>query len=433
MRRRHALLALCSLLPAAAATLPFRVAHDGEVVAHLTLSSPDADWSAAGREAALATLTVDGGSAQHLMLWAGPKRRVYSVFLGRLAAGAHKLAIERHTKFSSPGAGFAVHGSQFEETAAPAVAHAPVLYARANTVGGFTDVPLLVYCEKLEEKGQPLLEYTVIFSNEDGGTSTRALMARWGRTTDIEYVYRAWLDPQGGVARATIQVKDHKEAEFRGQRIGTHPVLIPSTQNNMVSDEGESAIRYQLAPVIADLRSASREQVMDSHPETYRVAALELVREGKLRPFGSVDGQKISDPRNYVTFESRITNRQSSLGTLIKLKHEDFWRSSHLGRPDYAISRSGWVRTTVELPPGTRPDAVEFIGFECLVDTGQKPEPVSGECRVEQVTKAFFLDPDYRPEAAFWHLDRPVDIPAGQIKVQRLSAVTSSPGRAPAR
>ena len=67
-----------------------------------------------------------------------------------------------------------------------------MLFARLNTVGRFSDIPLLLYCERLKDEGEDVLQYTVIFSNEDGGTSTRTLMARWGRTTDIEYVYRAF-------------------------------------------------------------------------------------------------------------------------------------------------------------------------------------------------------------------------------------------------
>jgi hypothetical protein len=102
-----------------------------------------------------------------------------------------------------------------------ALAHAPILYARANTIGRFDDIPMISYCERLEEDGRPLLQYTVSFSNEDGGTSTRALMARWGRTTDVEYIYRTWLDAAGEVTRATIQAEDHKEVAFRGQREGS--------------------------------------------------------------------------------------------------------------------------------------------------------------------------------------------------------------------
>ena len=102
-------------------------------------------------------------------------------------------------RYSAPNSALKVLKVRFREVPPrtprwPVLAHAPILYARADTVGGFTDVPLLAYCERLVEDGKPLLQYTTIFSNEDGGTSTRALMARWGRTTDIEYIYRAWLD-----------------------------------------------------------------------------------------------------------------------------------------------------------------------------------------------------------------------------------------------
>ena len=91
------------------------------------------------------------------------------------------------------------------EVAQPWAAYAPVLFERKNAIGKFTDIPLLTYVEELNENGQKILQYTVIFSNEDGGTSTRSLMARWGRTTDIEYVYRAYLKADGTLDKAIIQ------------------------------------------------------------------------------------------------------------------------------------------------------------------------------------------------------------------------------------
>src|SRR5262249_49781301 len=161
----------------------------------------------------------------------------------------------------------------------------PVLYARANTIGKYTDIPLIIYCERLSESGEPFLQYTVIFSNEDGGTSTRALMARWGRTTDVEYVYRAFLSANGALRRATIQRKDQKDVEFRGNRAGSHPPLTPITENNMTGEpDTPGPIRYQIAPIFVDLTGHSREEVMDRHPITYKLMAQELKSEGKLRP-----------------------------------------------------------------------------------------------------------------------------------------------------
>jgi hypothetical protein len=405
------LLLLVSVAAGAAAERhAFKLEREAEVVADLEMSSPGSDWGAAGREAAVAALRLDGVSCGSVMVYADERRFRYSVFLGRVAAGAHALEVERDATHSAPGSPLAVDAVRFRQVRPgdpyyPVLANAPVLYARANTVGRFTDVPLLMYCERLEEKGRPLLQYTVIYSNEDGGTSTRALVARWGRTTDIDYVVRVGLDARGSAVRATYQGKDHKELPFRGAREAAHPLLGVSTDNNMVSDEARSAIRYQLAPVVADLTNGSREQVMDEHPITYQVMAQELAREGKLRPFGTLEGENISDPRNYLYFELKVANRDSGVAVRVRRRGEEVWWGSHLGRMDYAIARDGFARTGVELPPGTTAEQLAEIGLECLVvKSDRAPWPHSGACLIETVKKAFFLGSDYAPGPSVWSL-----------------------------
>jgi len=239
-------------------------------------------------------------------------------------------------------------------------------------------------------------------------------MARWGRTTDVEYVYKAALNPDGSLKRATIQGRGHQEIDFNGRREGTHPLLIPVTDNNMVSGEAASPIRYQIAPVLVDLSRHSRERVMDDSPLSYRVMAQELAREEKLRPFGTVDGNKVSDPRNYVYIEARVNNEDSGVAAFVRLKNEDRWRSSNLGREDYAIERSGWVRTTVELPPGTHADQIAEIGFTCVVVRQKEKIPTGGICRVGEVSKVFMLDQDYRPSQSIWSMTHAVEIPTGE-------------------
>ncbi len=403
---RFCLLLLCfSILHGAT----LNVSHPrSEMVADLDLRAPGTDWSQEGKEAALATVFVDGKPQQQIMLYAGARQSTYPVFLGALGAGEHDVDVR--------GLGVEFSGARFHEDSSDVMANAPVLYARANTIGKFTDIPLIVYCERLSDDGAPFLQYTVIFSNEDGGTSTRALMARWGRTNDVEYVYRV------SSGRATIQATGHKEVEFRGQRDGTHPLLMPITDNNMIGEvDVPTPIRYQIAPILVDLTGHSREEVIDEHPIAYEVMAKELQREGKLRPFGVVDGEKVSDPLNYLYFEIQLAKRESFVATLVHLKGDPKWYSSHLGHADFAIrtwtrntaeSGGGFVRTTVELPPGTKPDQIAEIGFECIV-----PEKASSDspCRVEAVTKCFFLDPDYRPGPNIWTLFSPQEIAAGQI------------------
>jgi len=375
-----------------------KLARRAEVLAHVELCSPGADWAQAGREAALADVWVDGTIQQQIMVFAGAEPYTYPVFLGELAAGRHSIRITRNAGYSAPGAGLEVRSMKFTpvEPGQPlyaVLANAPVLFAREDTVGRFSDVPLLVYCERLRDSGGNYLQYTVIFSNEDGGTSTRALMARWGRTTDIEYVYRRRLDPNGERGRATIQTKDHKEVAFDGQYWGRHPLLTPVTVNNMVAGNHPTQVRYQIAPVEVRLEGHPRERVMDLYPVTWKVMRKELEREGKLRPYGSSDGEKVSDPRNYLYLDANLRLEAGAAEFLVRLRGENGWRSSSLGRSDYAIARDGWVRTTIELPPGARlADIVEF-GFACHpIAASRGRPPVASQCRVDPFGEAFLLD-----------------------------------------
>jgi hypothetical protein len=392
-------------LPLFADTFSFTASQSAEIVADIELSSTGSDWSKPGGEAAVAELQA-GGAPFHIMLHAGARRFTYTVLLGRFPAGTRELSVRRHAEYSAPEAQLQIHGVRFRELRPGdpdylLFAHAPVLQARPNTVGKFTDIPLLLFAERLLEDGKPLLQYSAIFSNEDGGTSTRALMARWGRATDIEYVYKVWLDG----SRATYQGEDHKELPFTGPREDLHPLFSVSTHNNMVAPGAASPVRYRLAPVLVDLTRSSREDVMDRYPFTWQVMAQELEREGKIRPFGTVDGEKIGDPRTYLYFDAQASNRQTAIAVLVRLQGENVWRSSHLGRPDYAISRDGWFRTTVELPPETPAGRIAEFGFECL----ELPNGPASTCRLESL-KAFFAG-----GAPVFSL-KEIAVPSGQMR-----------------
>ena len=404
---RHPLflvLLLTSAGGAFAERYPFSTGQTAEVVAELRMASPGSDWGEAGHEAALANVRLDGKVEQQVMLYAGAVPFAYRVFLGTVSPGDHELVVERNQKYSARGSELQIQRVSFESFAAgdpyyDVLAHAPVLYARANTIGKFTDIPVVVYCERLPEN---TLQYTVILSNEDGGTSTRALMARWGRTTDIEFAYRIEL---GGSGAETIQTAGHNEEAFKGERWGSHPQLIPSTDNNMFSDHGTSPIRYQIAPISVEIKEHSREIVMDETPITYLVAAKELKREDKMRPFGVSAGEKISDPRNYLYVEYLAKNAQGSIAVRVRRKTEQIERSSSIGRSDLGIVRDGWVRTTVELPPGTKAEELATISFDCLVAPPEEkgePMPHSGSCEIESIGKLFLLDSAYKPGPNLW-------------------------------
>src|SRR2546430_7576501 len=157
---------------------------------------------------------------------------------------------------------------------------APVLHARANTVGRFTDVPILMWYEVVPTSRGREFRYSVVFTNEDGGTATDRLMATWGRTTDIEFVYGVELDAAGRVVAEQFQGAGHEMPAFGGRRDARHPLLWIATDNNMVSDRGTTTVRYAPAPEHFELTDVSREAVMDAHPWSYALAGQEMQREG---------------------------------------------------------------------------------------------------------------------------------------------------------
>ncbi len=410
-----AMLALPSLGAAASRQYSYTVDEPGEVIASLRMRSPGADWAVEGREAALVTVTVDGQSRQNVMLFAGDQPFDYKIFLGANGAGKHTIEISRKLEGSAHEAEAEVLAVEVKTIGThdpyyPIVANAPVLFARLNTIGKFTDVPMLQFCEKLTEAGLTVLQYSVIFTNEDGGTSTRRLMARWGRTTDIEYVYKLFLNEQGSAVKRTIQAKDHKEVPFEGAYFGGHPLLIPVTDNNMVGPGQDSPVHYQMQPMLVDLRAHSREWVMDQLPLTYQVMRKELIREGKLREYGITDGEKISDPVNYVYIEYKLRNKDSRTAVAVRKKGGKVWFSSHLGRLDSAIERDGWARIAIEVPPGTRSRDLAEIGFECFSEGN-----ANGRCAVEQGSLLFMLQPDGKPGPTVPLLLPETEVPAGQM------------------
>jgi CheY-like chemotaxis protein len=417
-RLLHALSRLASLLfaclffqPAAAQqrSFPFSLQAPAEVVAELELASPAADWGVAGREAAVAAIGLDGETKQHVFVFGEKESRRYRVFLGPLPPGAHTLAVERDARHSARGSDLIIGEARIAPLS-PAdafyepVRHAPVLFARPDTLGRFSDALLLVYCTRGKDSRGPWLEYTAVFSNEDGGTSTRDLMARWGRTTDIEYVYRVWLDPEGRPARTLIQTREHQDVPYDGPYFGLHPLLAPATDNNMVEPvtADPPGLRFQLAPVVVEPGAGSRELVMDGEPFTYEIACKEIAREGKIRRGNSwFDGEKIADPRRYFVAEFHTETENAAVQLLYRFRGEPLWRGSALGIGKNFIERDGWVRTAVELPEGRTLEEIGEFAFECLSrrDLERQPVPKNGRCRISRLGRFSPFDARCRPAA----------------------------------
>jgi hypothetical protein len=387
----------------------FRVERPSEAVATLTAGCERCDWGQAGREAAALVLTVDGKYSQHLILSRGEALAEYRVALGRLAAGPHRLKIRLDRGASASHAGtVTVKPARFALVPEDAgdhtlLAFAPILHARPDTLERFTDLPLLMWCERETTPGGVRLRYSVIFSNEDGGTPIDRLMATWGRATDIEYVYSVELDDAGKLVGEEFQGKDHKLLPFRGPHEGTHPLEWVVTDNNMVGDQGDTTRRYALVPERFDLTDVAREAVMDAHPWTYRVSAQEARREGRVAEDARPGTGKIPDPRRFATLEACGEVQDAALAFDLGAAGpggEMRWYESDGGLPRFRVARSGCFRGAVALPPGEagRLVTLRLRAHTRLPQEGEPPlPPGTGRARLTRINKLFLLGEDDEP------------------------------------
>lgn len=220
-----------------------------ELRAVVSAQCRDCAWDTVGREAATLLVRVDGRYSQHVPLVRGSGD--YAVLLGDAEPGRHAVRVELDPATSAPalrGEGAASARIAVTPVFPDAADHlplalAPFVYARPNTVGRFTDVPVLMWYEREPTERGALYRYSVIFTNEDGGTPTDRLMATWGRTTDVEFVYGVTLDGQGKVVAEEFQGPNHEVPPFRGKHEGAHPLQWVSTDNNMVSESGPAEVR----------------------------------------------------------------------------------------------------------------------------------------------------------------------------------------------
>lgn len=428
------------------ASVNVELKDDLEVALEIEARAPGASWERKGSEAAALVVTVDGAYSQDVLLWAGEEFYVYHVMLGRLPKGRHKVSVALNPARSAAGArraevkglrantpssaaassdskdadftliplSFAAPGREEQDFA---LAHAPVLYARPNTIDHFTDIPLLMYYEVLSEGADKVYRYTVVFTNEDGGTQTAALFARWGRGTDIEWVYE--IRVRGGKVVAEIfQGVQHQTKNFQGQRTGgEHPLLAVASDNNNFSDLACSAVRFAPLPIPMRLEAATRESAMDLYPATYRAMTEELRREGRISDTPS-DINTVADPREYLYVEAASEQSGAAVAFDVRLKGQAEVYRSDMGEPRLRIERSGYYRTGIRLPKGLTADSIESVTARC------HPHPSTasgGTCGRLQLVRVLFLKPDFVPQALPLRKQPAATLAAGETKLFRLA------------
>jgi hypothetical protein len=377
----------------------FVAARPAETVATVTVRCDACRWDVAGSEAAVLAITLDGRYVQHLVV-VRRGRADYRVLLGAVAAGSHTVRIDEDVQLTAPmvRGGLAVIErivvDQISEadTRYRALSLAPFIYARPDTVWRFTDVPVLAWYEVEPTARGTRHRYSVVFTNEDGGTPADRLMATWGRTTDIEYVYSVEVDAAGAILAEDMQGPEHEILPYRGGREGRHPLLWVVTDNNMVLDTGETRIRHAPAPSELRLAGVSREVVMDANPWLYRLAADELRRERKIVPDAPPRLGTIPDPRRFVFAEACGDTGDMALAVTVRVG--DQWFGSDRGVPEYRVTRNGCFRVAIPIPDPLGRDHLRAVRVEAHPRANHEAR---APARLTRINTLFMLDDRYVP------------------------------------
>jgi hypothetical protein len=405
-------------------TVAFHRRHKGETFLDATVSARGVSWAEKKNESAVVSAYVDGRYATDIVVTsAKPVRREFA--LGRLAKGRHTLRLHYATGRSPSDAGVAKVadiGFRTIRRSSPAYAaahYAPILRGRnIKSLGGRfqnnrTDTPLVAYHQVVPTgtHGHAVIEYTVIWSNEDGGTNSPALMAQWGRTTDIEWVYRVEVNAKGRRVSGSdvFQSPNHGTQRFRGTYDGTHPVLQTCTSNNNVCDrkalrgqhQKKDPMRFALSTRRALPASQPREHEMDAQPWTYQVMAREMVREGKIVKPSPPSSPTVGDQRRYlyvavthVAAGGSATN--VGLAVDVRLTNGKTFTSNH-DISGWTILRDGPAATTVKLPKGTTRGDIESISVRRVPFRSDDGATLD----VTDLGRAFFLRDSYLPRPSF--------------------------------
>lgn len=388
----------------------FILEEDSEVSAIISTSSLKTSWRKKDSEAIAVTVFIDGKYHQDLLLFKvfenEDKNNKYEVFIGDLKRGKHRLEIIENNEYSSINFRNRINLSlkiNLEYSAKKqsieeiedllARANAPFIYARPNTLNKFSDIPLVLYYEIFKEtNGYKKIRYSVIFSHEDGGTNSQALMARWGRMTDIEWMYEITLNEKNEKLSEIYQGANHIPTNFNGKRIfGSHPIIYNITDNNNFADAGCSALRFAIKPYKADLTKYSRETLMETFPWTYRIMSDEILREDKVNS-NKMSANIIGDPREYIFVE--IYQEPENAAVSVSATLNDGRKiSSDWGNKYLRVERVGYVRIALHIPANIVHKDIKELSLDCYA---QKSEIPSG-CKNIQIKKIVELDENFIP------------------------------------
>lgn len=386
---RRAIRLLAAIVVAAGCRDPARVSVRPQASDELLLTIEVRDDAPADAVTVSAfAIHVDGKPSHEVLIVPGSGRASYDTLIGPLSSAEHTVEVKPSSAWPQHSAvrliGTAVRTVTAADPEYRLLRLAPAIVLRSDTTGTSNDMPVLLY---VEDSGDAL-KYTTVFTNEDGGTETAPLFARWGRACDIEETYVVQLDGAGRATAETFQGPEHKITPFNGTRIGAHPVLTVATRNNMFLDSGAAGVTIRPVPVVVEPDAGTRESILDDRPWLQRLTARELAAEKK--PF---------DPRDFVYLEAKVRLADDAAAAAWVEQPGGERLSSDRGDERLRVTRDGWVRVAVPL---ARDGSVTAAGWSCLprkARTGPTPgpKPQAPGCQI-QPGRIFRLSNDFEAQ-----------------------------------
>ena len=414
-------------------TITLQVPSSGEYALAIYLKPKGVSWCSQDHTSAVLEVTTPT-SRQVIPLYLGETPSVYRISLGELLPPIVSVTL----KLKKAPEKVKFYGLALEKLPEnEAYRYSPAIVYRKGY--DKTDVPLLLYFEKKEERpGLKRIDYYLILSNEDGGTPSEELISLWGHLSDIEWVASVWVPKEGKEpSEIRYQAYPHRKVRFDGIFVaGKHPLLKIISQNNnfkAVSELKPSEDMIMLYPVPKDFQG-TREEMQDKYPWIYKVVSCELYREGKLEEVPNPETLKPSDLRNYLFLDLKAEEVNcGGLAVEVKLKGEkgDKWYSSshHLQnlvvpyRGEYV--GNGWIRFAVELPKGTKLSDISEIRLRYYQGICSKKGEKPG-AKIVFVKKILTLNDNYYPVEKLINLKKEIlltpENPTYTLKLQEKSS-----------
>ena len=274
-------------------------AATGEGIVQLSMGGPGTFWGSGTDKAVVASVRVDRGRWQSIVLFAGAQPFTYAGFTGPLTTGPHRVSVRVDAALSTSGRhtpAVALYRARLL-VAAPQnpmyllERYAPVVYGRANSAA--SDTQLLTYGTTTPLGGGAMgLSYETVWTHEDAGTSFVPFLewGEWGRMTDITGTVSLSVSATGAISHAMYNwcgcepgfpsgrdSLQEVSVPFHGRYFdGTHMIVRNASGNDYQSDVGTTAFRFQQPAVPGPGPSQPREAIMDAHPWTYLIMAEEI-------------------------------------------------------------------------------------------------------------------------------------------------------------